>query len=572
MYSKHTGDLLKVSKTHTRNTSNGRPKYVMTIGEEKLKKRNRLLPLFLVVVLTLTMVLSACGGNQPGSNQPSASQPSASQPREDVVIIMGLPNSWNHLMPLSPPSAYQIEVCTVIYDLLTRKNEAGDIEPRAAESWFSSDDLKTLTLNLRKDLYWHDGKQVTAKDWKFTFDLMTSEYANECISQSKFNLLAGTDLAGVLQPGMPSPVETPDDFTFVLNFKEPMSAFSFFTNYAYTLFVLPEHILSGLDANNLMEWDFWKAPIGSGPCRFVSESNATEIILDAVDNYPIGELQFDRLIYRVVASDAAVSALLAGEINAYYYGFTSDALLPLAGVPGTRTQLMSNVSTFSALCMNNDIYDANFRKAMNYALDKELIVESIYFGDADPTNSSVRANSPFVIETWKGRDVALAKEYLAKSSWKPGGPPLKLACAPGIRTQIATVMQQNFAELGVQIEIMTQDQPAVLAGLSDGTYDMGIFSGSSSSFPTWITNMPIFFQNLCHILDQSLYFEYRNRLSIASEDAEIAKIAAEFQAFWEDEMPAAPMQHAYGWYIFSDWLQNVTAIETSAAWTWVVNK
>ena len=549
-----------------------------------MKKRTKLAAISLVVILAITMILGACNNNTPtntGSTPaPTPSQPAPSQPSgggdssgdEAVVITMGLPVSWNHLIPYHPPTAYQIEVCTVIFDLLTRINDKGDIEPRAAESWSSSDDLSSLTINLRKDLYWHDGQQVTSKDWRFTFELMTSPAAAELISQGKLEFFAGTNIGGQLEAGQTLGLETPDDFTLIINFKSPISAYSFFTNYAYMLFVLPEHLLSSQDPSNILEWDYWRAPIGSGPCRFVSENAGVEIVLDAVDNYPIGDLQFDRLIYRVVTPDAAVSALLAGEINGgYYTGFTQDTIAPLEGVAGVRTELMTSVSTFSALCINNEKYDADFRKAINYAIDKEMICQAIYFGDADPSNTSLRPTSPMAVETWQGRNLDLAREHLDKSSYTPGAP-LKLACAPGLRTDIAAVLQQNFADIGIQVEIITQEQPSVLTGLSDGTFDLGIGSFSSMAFPTWITNMPIFFQNLCHIEDQSLYFAYRDQASVATNDAEMSKVAEEFQALWEDEMPAAPLWHAYGWYIFSDWLQNVTALETSACWQWVVAK
>ena len=54
-------------------------------------------------------------------------------------------------------------------------DEKGEIEPVLAESWIHSDDYRTWTVKLRRDIFWHDGVQMTANDVKFTIDLRTKE-------------------------------------------------------------------------------------------------------------------------------------------------------------------------------------------------------------------------------------------------------------------------------------------------------------------------------------------------------------------------------------------------------------
>lgn len=526
-----------------------------------MKKNVKLWALLLAVIMVFSMALSACNSSDDGNKDDG----------EEVVIVYGVPSTWNQLIAMNPASAYHLEINEKIYDKLIRLNEDGIGEPRAAKSWSMSDDMKTITFKLQEELYWHDGEKVTSADWLFSLGLMTSEYGSQCVTQDKYSAIEGTGPSGLLEAGATLGVEAPDEYTLVIHLKQAMSPDTFFYNYAAMIYVLPEHLLGDLDPANLLEWEYWSAPVGSGPCRFVSETTGTEIVLEAVDNYPIGELQFDKLIYRVIATDAAVSTMLAGEINAYYYGFTSDGVSPLKNTEGVRLELFDSVSTFSGLAVNNERFDTAFRKAVNYAIDKDLIVESLYNGDGTATNTAVRENSEYCVNTWEGRNVDLAEQYLAESSWQPGAK-LSLACSPGLREQMAAIIQQNLADIGIEIEIITVDTPSVLAGLQDGTYDMGMCNYTSGGSPTWIVASNMFGLNVANIIDTSPYVELQGQVGIATDSGEIKSIATEFQSYCDENMPFVPIAHQYTWFMFSDWFKNVSAMETAACWEWICDK
>lgn len=510
-------------------------------------------------------------GSAPSGGDASTPSGGDASSDEDVVIVIGIPSTWNQLIAPQPASAYHLEVSEKIYDRLARLNEAGVAEPRAAKSWELSEDMKTITFHLREDSYFHDGVQVTSADWRWTIEMMTSETGSNFVTQDKYPCVEGTNDAGLLEPGKELGIETPDDFTLIVHLKQPMTVDSFVYSYAFLWYVFPKHILENEDMSNPLEWSYWQNPIGSGPCKFVSQdAGATEITLDAVKDYPVGDIQFDRLIFRVVSQDAAASAYLSGEINLYYMGFTQETMAPLVGAEGLRADRMDNISSFSALALNNERFDSAFRHAVNLAIDKDMLVEAMYAGDADATNTPVRQNSEYCVNTWTGRDVEAAKAYLAQSSVDTSKP-LSFAISAGRGEQIGAVVQQNLAEIGITVELITLDTATTLAGLTDGTYDMGIVNYTSGGNPTWICTSNLFGLDVGHI-DDAEYLAIRDEASLCTDTAKMKELATQFQTLIDEEQPFIPLFHYYSFYIMSDWLSNVSAIETTACYDWVVSK
>lgn len=283
--------------------------------------------------------------------------------------------------------------------MLIRINTDGNGEPRDAESWEMSDDLSTITLHLREDSYFHDGEQVTSDDWRFTIELMTSEYGSACVTQDKYSIITGTEAGGRLAEGETLGIETPDEFTLVVHLKEPMNADTFFFNYAKMWFVLPEHLLADEDPANLVNWDFWQNPVGSGPFTFVSETSGTELTLSAYEDYYY-DLDFDTMVYRVVTTDAALSALMANELDIYYYSWTPDELLTVEGNENLHVEELKGATSLHFLTLSNVVFNAQARQAINLAIDKEMILNAVYGGAGVASNTSIRPSSEYCKDSW----------------------------------------------------------------------------------------------------------------------------------------------------------------------------
>lgn len=144
------------------------------------------------------------------------------------------------------------------------------VVPRLAESW-DTDDMKEWVFHLIKNATWHDGEPFTSKDVKFTV-----EYTREK------KILYGTTAYEQVES-----IETPDDYTVILNLKDPNAAF--LGTLATVPIILPEHIYANVD--NPKEFtDVDKMFVGTGPYIFDSYDRAAGVInFRANENYWIGK-------------------------------------------------------------------------------------------------------------------------------------------------------------------------------------------------------------------------------------------------------------------------------------------
>ncbi len=194
----------------------------------------------------------------------------------------------------------------VFLPLVTR-NAKGDVEGRLAERWDHSPDYRTWTVHLRKDVRWHDGVPVSARDIKFTLDLLSHPKV----------LMA--------PPGAYS-VRVLDDSTYTITYHQRAigSPLDDWTVY------YPKHLLEGLDPKKFHEWEFWKHPVGDGPYRYVRTVPKTMMELEANSDYYRGKPKIERVVLKF--GEPSITELLSGNVDAIpCCSLNAMDLLKLAG-------------------------------------------------------------------------------------------------------------------------------------------------------------------------------------------------------------------------------------------------
>ncbi|MFQ9412426.1 MAG: ABC transporter substrate-binding protein [Evtepia gabavorous] len=394
-----------------------------------------------------------------------------------VNVNYGISNPWDSLMPYYSVSGsnYARIIYDKLYDRLAYVQADGTCQPRAAERWESADDGYAIVFFLNQKAAFHDGTPVTAQHWVDTITLVTNP-ACQTLGRTTFAGLAGTDETGAAVAGEKLGVEALDEYTLKLTFTSPTLPEEFLVDKNRDIYVLPTHLLQDIPPEELMTDDFWLAPVGSGPCQYVSEVSGSTLVLKSNQNYQLGAPGFDTLTITVMDKANLLTALIAGDLDYYTFGGSvSEENRPVAEKAGFTVQAGEVPSTFYELMINNEsIASADLRHAIEKALDKQLLCQQNSGTLGTVTNSSILPETPYSgpsdLTTY---DPDQAKQLLDKAGYQ--GETYTLACTSA-RASLAALIQQNLAAVGIQVEIETVDSATMFAGMNDGTYDLAVAS------------------------------------------------------------------------------------------------
>lgn len=518
----------------------------------------RLIALLMAAVLALG--LTACGEKK----EPTA---------EQVTVRYGLSNAWDSLMPYNSPSGsnYTRIICDKIYDRLAYVHADGTLDPRGAASWESADDGLAVIFHLDEKAAFHDGTPVTAQHWADTITLMTDP---DCpaLGRSVFSVLAGTDENGVALEGEQLGVEAVDDHTLKLTFKRPTTPEDFLLDKNREFYVLPTHLMEGVDPAQIMELDLWDAPVGSGPCKFVEEIPGSQLVLEINKDYQLGCPDFDQLVITVMDKSNLLPSLISGDLDYYAFGGNvsvenaetarASGLEVVEGeVPNTFYELMLNCET---------IPSAEVRRAIDLALDKEALCLQSTQGLGEPTATDVTPGTEYTCSlTWE-RDVDQARTLLEQGGYD--GRAYTLACTSN-RSGLASLMQQELAEVGMNVTIETVDSAALFSGMADGKYDMAIASHTPGALPLWFTESRLSEgNNIFHIADLEPYTYYIEQISAASGWETRQVLLDKLQELLADQRPFIPLWFGRTLHVQSPTVDNIdypsSSFSNENIWAW----
>lgn len=529
----------------------------------------------LCAALALVLALAACGGTA-GESAPPAASATPSPAVLPVTVKYGISNSWDALMPYNSVSGsnYARMVYDKIYDRLVYVHADGTLSPRAAKSWESADGGYAIVFHLDERSAFHDGTPVTAEHWVQTFFLMTDPTC-PTLGRGNFAGLVGTDEDGCRLEGEPFGAEAADPYTFKLTFKDPVIPEDFLLEKNREFYVLPTHRLEGVDPAEIMEQALWLDPIGSGPCKFVSELPGSQIQLAANPKYPLGTPGFDYLVITVMDKANLLTALIAEDLDYYAIGGSVSAEdADVARSHGLEVLPGAVPNTFYELMLNNEtLPDARLRRAVELALDKELLCLQSSQGLGQVTGSYVVPTSVYAPQekTAAIRDTEEAEALLAKAGYD--GRTFTLACTSS-RAGLAALMQQNLAEAGIRVEIETVDSATLFAGMSDGIYDMAIASHTPNALPLWFVESRFTEgNNLFHVADLSPYQALISAVRTERDQPARQVLVEELDNLLAQERPFIPLWFSTALHVQSP---TVTGIDYPSAsfsnenvWDWV---
>ena len=290
----------------------------------------------------------------------------------------------------------------LLYMPLLRWSEDIDIEGRLAESWERSEDGRTITLQLRDDVRWHDGVPTTSDDVVFSF----ARFRDPALGWPDIGSLRHLETVEALGPYSVR-------FRFDLAYAEQLADLR--------RVIMPKHLLASVPVAEMDGCAFNRNPVGNGPFRFVRWKQQQEIVFEANPDFAGGRPWLDRVVIRVIPDQTAIeTTFLSGEIDIV------ETLRP-EQVGAMRKNPRVRVHTypqrgyqFIGWNLRDPLFaDAPTRRALTHAIDRWAIVDALVFGEGKVTASPVMTLSPYYdhdLEPWPF-DPAEARRLLAEAGW-----------------------------------------------------------------------------------------------------------------------------------------------------------
>jgi peptide/nickel transport system substrate-binding protein len=425
-----------------------------------------------VSLLLLLLFLSACDRRE-------AILPAGEDgtPAFGDTIIMGSIGDASTLLPVLAADSASSDINGLVYSGLVRYDKNLQIEGELAESWEVSPDNLTITFHLRQGVKWHDGAPFTAEDVLFTYQL----YVDPKTPTAYAERYRQVDKAEVLDP-----------HTFRVSYKEPLAT----ALISWGVAIHPKHLLEGQD---ITRSPLGRAPIGTGPYRFVEWRAGERVVLEANTDYFEGSPHIRRVLYRIIPDPSTMFLeLQSGGLD--YMGLT-----PLQYARQTETLAFARrfnkyrypASSYVYLGYNMRrplFQDKRVRQAISHAIDQQELIDGVLVGLGQP------ATGPYKPGTWPHNpevrryqhDPDRARQLLAEAGWRDSdgdglldkdGRPFTFTIVTNQgndpRIKAGEIIQRRLREVGIDVRLRVVEWASFLKEfIKPGNFDATIMGWS----------------------------------------------------------------------------------------------
>jgi len=301
--------------------------------------------------------------------------------------------------PILTHSSISAMLKGIIFDGLIKLNEKMEPVPHLAFSWENSLDGLTWVFNLKRNVTFHDGAELTAEDVRFTFDK-------------------------ILEPSINSPyittfrslkkVNVKDRYRVEIVLKNPSPSLPFYLD----LGILPKHLLMGKD---LQKTEFNYHPVGTGPFKMETWSK-DEIILKANEDYFEGKPHLNQVVVKFFKDQRTVWAeLMKGAVDYIFLTYPKNFDI-IEKIPHFAVYSFLDPYYYILAFNDNNKYlnQREVRQALNYAADKEKIVKRVLRGKGQVSSGTIYPQSWAYNKTIQPYpyDPKKAAKLLLKTGWK----------------------------------------------------------------------------------------------------------------------------------------------------------
>jgi len=393
-----------------------------------------------VVIPSLTLALIVALGESPlAQRRPRATNPPPKLETRQKLIVA------QQTGPLTMDAHHVIDSASAsilahMVEPLLELTPKGEIAPKLAEKWEVSSDATEFTLRLKRGIRFHDGHPFNAEAVKMNFD-------------RRLDFNAATKLHFLV--AQIASVTVVDGYTVRMKTKVPFAPLLSNLTYPTNGIQSPAALKRSWDKPLLM-------PIGTGPFIFKEWAPGNRLVMLRNENYWGGTPALWEVTFRVMPDEASrVAALEKGEIHVAVKIPPSD--LPRLKA-NSKIRIMTSPSARTIYlgfnCLKEPFADKRIRQALNYAVNKEAIVERVLDGAGRVSDAPV---SPVIfgyapIKTY-AYNIEKAKALLAEAGF-PEGFETTLHYPSGRYyndAALATALGADLLKVGVKAQVKRMD-------------------------------------------------------------------------------------------------------------------
>jgi len=375
----------------------------------------------------------------------------APDPNRLVMIIESSPANLDPRVGIDGQSE---RIDELLFDALLTRDEHFNVQPGLAERWENPDPL-TYVFHLQHGVAFHDGRPLTARDVKWTFDSLL---------EGKIRSTRAAAYRSVAH------IDALDEWTVIFHLKEP---------YASLLWNLSEGSIGIVPYGALDEMT--RRPVGSGPFKFVSAEQDKQVILERNDGY-WGDKPRVRCVRFTVVPDTTTRALelRKGSADVASNALTSDMVVALEREPKLEVEHAPG-TVLAYLTFNQRdpvLRDVRVRQALAYAIDRRPMIEYLWRNFAQPAASVLPPQSwaynPHVPKYEYAPDKANRILDVAGYRAKDGVRfhlTMKTSTEESTRLMVA-VLQQQLRDVGIVLDIRSFEFATFFADVTSGAYQM----------------------------------------------------------------------------------------------------
>jgi peptide/nickel transport system substrate-binding protein len=476
-------------------------------------------------------------------------QSASVQPKRGGTITLATQNDLVIMNPMIRTASTERLMRMLMFDSLIGLDTQGNIQPNLAESWEISPDGKVYTFRLRKGVQFHNGKELTAEDVRFSMNY-TMEAKNGAYGFSRLSLV--------------DRVETPDRNVVRVHLKKPTAVFLTSLTSIQSFPVVPS---GSLEAGVMKPAQF---PPGTGPFRFVEWVRGQRVVFQRFENHWGHRAYVDRIVLRPIPDTTVrFTALQAGDVDIIErtpYEWVKQVVdgkvkgigFVKAAIAGYR-RLIFNVA-------RPPLDNRKLRQAIAHAIDKKEILDAAYMGFGEPTDQKYPKGNAWFLKGARvyGQDLEKAKVLLKEAGYK--GEILEvLSDNAAFHTTETTVLQTQLKRIGVSVKLNMVEWGAYREQQRKGNFHLLVYGGSIDPDPSLTygpdiaceqdlknrsSNMPGFCDREIDALLEKAEVEPNHNKRKEIFERIIAKVS--------EDVPELPIGYVPRFYSFRDYVKGFT--------------